>query len=250
MFRKRFKPRLFRSKKPLSNRNVFFITCFLFIFTSIISLFFVNQTVEPIIMNIAKKEINRIATEAIYESVDEYMGKINMEDFISTTNTDSSSPTYTINPKTSISFRTNITKDIQNRLGFKQTNPFDSPTAANEQFNQVIYHIPLGVVTGNALLANYGPKIPVKMATVGHVESDFKTELTNSGINNTFLELTVLFKVKMQIVIPSFSEETLVQQEINVGGILIKGNVPSYYSNGIGGVSPAIMKPEDVKKEK
>ena len=61
------------------------------------------------------------------------------------------------------------------------------------------------------------------MATVGHVESDFKTELTNSGINNTFLELTVLFKVKMQIVIPSFSEETLVQQEINVGGILMKG---------------------------
>ena len=33
-------------------------------------------------MNIAKTEINRIATEAIYESVDEYMGKINMEDFI------------------------------------------------------------------------------------------------------------------------------------------------------------------------
>ena len=238
------------AQKNLFPIEMFFsLPVFFFIFTSIISLFFVNQTVEPIIMNIAKKEINRIATEAIYESVDEYMAKINMEDFITLTSTDSSSPTYTINPKTSISFRTNITKDIQNKLGFIQTNPFDSPTAANEQFNQVIYHIPLGVVTRNALLANYGPKIPVKMATVGHVESDFKTELTNSGINNTFLELTVLFKVKMQIVIPSFSEETLVQQEINVGGILINGNVPSYYSNGTGGVSPAIMKPEDVKKE-
>lgn len=212
------------------------------------SLFFVNRTVEPIIMNIAKKEINRIATEAIYESVDEYMKKINMEDFITMTNSNSSSPTYTINPKTSISFRTNITREIQNKLGFIQTNPFDSPTAAKEQFNQVIYKIPLGVVTGNALLANYGPKIPVKMATVGHVESDFKTELTNSGINNTFLELTVLFKVKMQIVIPSFSEETLVQQEINVGGILMKGNVPSYYSNGGGGIAPVIMKPEEEKR--
>ena len=142
MFRKRFKPRLFRSKKPLSTRKCFFHYLFLFLFTSILSLFFVNQTVEPIIMNIAKNEINRIATEAIYESVDEYMGKINMEDFITLTNPDSSSPTYTINPKTSISFRTNITKEIQNKLGFKQTNPFDSPTAANEQFNQVIYNIP------------------------------------------------------------------------------------------------------------
>ena len=248
MFRKKYKPRMFRSKRPLSTRNVFFITFFLFLFTSMLSLFYVNQTVEPIIMNIAKKEINRIATEAIYEAVDEYMEKINMEDFITMSNADSSSPTYTINPKTSINFRTNITKEIQNKLGFIQTNPFDNPTAADEQFNQVIYNIPLGVVTGNALLANYGPKIPVKMATVGHVESDFKTKLTNSGINNTFLELTVLFKVQMQIVIPSFSEETLVQQEINVGGILMRGNVPSYYSNGIGGMAPAIMKPEDVKK--
>ena len=42
----------------------------------------------------------------------------------------------------------------------------------------------------------------------------------------------------MQIVIPSFSEETLVQQEINVGGILIKGNVPSYYSNGTSELPP------------
>ena len=248
MFRKRFKPRRFRSKRPLSTKNVFFITFFLFLFTSMLSLFFVNQTVEPIIMNIAKKEINRIASEAIYESVDEYMSQINMEEFITMTNPDSSTPTYTINPKTSISFRTNITKEIQKKLGFKQTNPFNTPTPAEEQFNQAIYNIPLGVVTGNALLANYGPKIPVKMATVGHVESDFQTKLTNSGINNTFLELTVLFKVKMQIVIPSFSEETLVQQEINVGGILMKGSVPSYYSNGSGGVAPAIMKPEENKK--
>jgi sporulation protein YunB len=244
MFRKRFKPRLFRPKKPLSTRKVFLISFVLFLITSTFSLSFVNQTVEPMIMNIAKNEINRIATEAIYEAVDEYMGKINMEDFITITNADSPSPTYVINPQTAIHFRTDITKKIHNKLGFKQTNPFDSSVAANEQFNQVIYNIPLGVVTGNALLANYGPTVPVKMATVGHVESDFKTALTNSGINNTFLELTVLFKVKMQIVIPSFSEETLVQQEINVGGILIKGSVPSYYSNGTGGLPPAIMKPE------
>jgi sporulation protein YunB len=248
MFRKKFKTRTFRKKGPLSTRQVFFITFLLFLATSLLSLSFVNQTVEPIIMNIAKTEINRIATEAIYESVDEYMGKINMEDFITATHSDSSSPTYSINPKTSISFRTNITKDIQSKLGIKQTNPFHSALNTDEQFNQAIYYIPLGVVTGNALLANYGPKIPVKMATVGHVESDFKTELTNSGINNTFLQLTVLFKVKMQIVIPSFSEETLVQQEINVGGILINGDVPSYYSNGTGGIAPAVMKPESEKK--
>ena len=248
MFRKRFKPRMFRKKGPLSTRQVFFITFFLFLVTNIISLSFVNNTIEPIIMNIAKNEINRIATEAIYESVDEYMKKTNIEDLITVNNSGSSSPTYSINPKTSISFRTNITKAIQNKLGLKQSNPFDSSLATDGQLNGAIYKIPLGVITNNSLLANYGPKIPVKMAAISHVESDFKTKLTSSGINNVLLELTVLFKVKMQIVIPSLSDETLVQQEINVGGILINGEVPSYYSNGTGGVAPALMKPESEKK--
>lgn len=248
MFRKRFKPKKIHKKGPLSTRQTFFITFLLFLVTSIISLSFVNQTVEPIIMNVAKNEINRIATEAIYESVDENMKKINTEEFIVVNNSNSSSSSYSINPKTLISLRTNVSKDIQNKLGIVQTNPFQSSQPDDEQFKNIIYYIPLGVITGNALLANYGPKIPVKMATVGHVESDFKTNLTNSGINNTFLELTVLFKVKMQIVIPSFSEATFVQQKINVGGILIKGNVPSYYSNGTGSVAPAIMKPEEEKK--
>jgi sporulation protein YunB len=240
---------MFRKKGPLSMRQVFIISFFLFLITSIFSLSYVNQTIEPIIMNIAKKEINRIATEAIYESVDENMKKINMDEFITMyNNAGSSTPSYSINPKTSNSLRTNIAKDIQKKLGINQTNPFDSSSVADEQFTGIIYYIPLGVVTGNALLANYGPKIPVKMAAVGHVESDFITNVTTSGINNVFLELTVLFKVNMQIVIPSFSEETLVQQEINVGGILINGQVPSYYSNGTGGVAPAIMKPEEQKK--
>lgn len=240
MFQKRFRPKKFRKKGPLSTRQVLFITFFLFLATSMISFSFVNQTVEPIVMNIAKNEINRIATEAIYDAVEENMENINMNDFI----VPHTNGTTTINPKTSITLRAKITKDIQKKLGFTQPNTFNASTNDKEQFKAVVYYIPLGVVTGNNLLANYGPKIPVKMASIGHVESDFTTKMTDSGINNVLLELIVHFKVNMQIVIPSFSEETLVQQDINVGGILIKGDVPSYYSNGTGTIAPAIMKPE------
>lgn len=248
MLRKKFKPKKYYKKKPLTTRQVLFFTFFLFLSTSILSLFYVNQTVEPTIMKIANTEINRIATEAIYESVEKNMGEINMKDFIVLNKTGTSSPSYSINPNTLISLRTKVSKDIENKLGMVQTNPFQTTVPDNEQFQSVTYYIPLGVVTGNALLANYGPKIPVKMAAVGHVESDFQTNLINSGINNTFLELTVLFKVKIQIVIPSLSKETVVNQKINAGGILINGEVPSYFSNGngngIGVVTPSNMKPK------
>ena len=52
-----------------------------------------------------------------------------------------------------------------------------------------IYYIPLGVVTGNCILSNFGPKVPVKMSVIGNVDSDLKTKLEDSGINNVYYGL-------------------------------------------------------------
>lgn len=53
----------------------------------------------------------------------------------------------------------------------------------------MIYYIPLGVVTRTSILANIGPKIPVEMSLIGHVEMDYEFKSTSAGINNTYLEL-------------------------------------------------------------
>ncbi|MFB5282980.1 sporulation protein YunB [Peribacillus sp. Hz7] len=251
MFRARRKSKLFRKKGPLKTRHVFFISFILFIFTSILSLSFVNKTVEPVIMNIAKNEVDRIATKAIHESIDENMEKTNLNEVIMKNDTgDNNPPSYTINPEASIRLQADIRNDIQKKLGIIESNPFTTASSIDdEQLKEVVYYIPLGVITGNALLANYGPKIPVKMAAIGHVESDFNTHLTHAGINTVFLELTVNFKVNMQIVIPSLADDMIVEHKINAGGILIEGDVPSYYSNGSSTVAPAIMKPEEEEKK-
>ncbi|MGE6378647.1 sporulation protein YunB [Peribacillus muralis] len=245
MFRKRFRPMKFRKKGPLPTRKVFLYSFILFIISSIMTLWYVDKAIEPVIMSVAENEIKRIATETIHESVDENIAKIDMKKII--TNNEAgkgTSSSYSFNPAVYSELRANITNDIQDKLGIKQGNPFKkgSTKINDEQYKSVVYYIPLGVVTGNNLLSNYGPEIPVKMSVIGNVESDLRTKLTNAGINNVYYELIVDFDVNIQIVIPSFTKETKVSQEVTVGSLLIEGDVPSYFSNGNGAVAPAIMK--------
>lgn len=235
----------FRKKGPLPTRKVFLYSFILFILSSIMTLWYVDKTIEPVIMNVAENEIKRIATETIHESVDENISKIDMKEIITNNKgTEGTSSSYSFNPVIYSELRANITKDIQRKLGIKQGNPFKTGSAKinDEQYKSVVYYIPLGVVTGNNLLSNYGPEIPVKMSVIGNVESDLRTKLTNAGINNVYYELIVDFDVNIQIVIPSFTKETKVSQEVTVGSLLIEGDVPSYFSNGNGAVAPAIMK--------
>ncbi|MGG4264613.1 sporulation protein YunB [Peribacillus simplex] len=245
MFRKRFRTKKFRKKGPLPTRKVFLYSFILFIISSIMTFWYVDKSIEPVIMNVAELEIKRIATETIHESVDENISKIDMNKIITQNEggKDSSS-SYSFNPAIYSELRANIIKDIQNKLGIDQGNPFKKGSSKinDEQYKSVVYYIPLGVVTGNNILSNYGPEIPVKMSVIGNVESDLKTKLTNAGINNVYYELIVDFDVNIQIVIPSFTKETKVSQEVTVGSLLIEGDVPSYYSNGNGSVAPAIMK--------
>ncbi|WP_285768253.1 sporulation protein YunB [Peribacillus sp. SI8-4] len=235
----------FKKKGPLPTRKVFLYSFILFIISSIMTLWYVDKTIEPIIMNVAENEIKRIATETIHESVDENISKIDMKEIITNNKgSEGVSSSYSFNPVIYSKLRANITNDIQRKLGIKQGNPFKTGSAKinDEQYKSVVYYIPLGVVTGNNLLSNYGPEIPVKMSVIGNVESDLRTKLTNAGINNVYYELIVDFDVNIQIVIPSFTKETKVSQEVTVGSLLIEGDVPSYFSNGNGTVAPAIMK--------
>ena len=237
----------FRKKGPLPTRKVFLYSFILFILSSMITLWYVDRSIQPVIMNVAENEIKRIATETIHEAVDENISKVDMDKIIVVNKSNNgAAPTYSFNPTIYNSLRSNITKDIQNKLGIKKGNPFNEQAVnAEEQFKSVVYYIPLGVVTGNSILSNFGPKVPVKMSVIGNVDSDLKTKLEDAGINNVYYELFVDFDVNIQIVIPAFSKVTKVSQEVKVGSLLMQGDVPSYYSNGSGSVAPAIMKEEN-----
>lgn len=89
--------------------------------------------------------------------------------------------------------------------------------------------IPLGVIFGNSLFSAEGPRIKVKVIPSGSVETDFKSEFTSAGINQTRHRIYLEVKTKVGIVIPFTKKDTEIVTCIPVAETVIIGDVPIYY---------------------
>ncbi len=111
----------------------------------------------------------------------------------------------------------------------------------NDLKKGIIYNIPTGVVFGNTILSNIGPKIPVKFSLIGSVTSNINTKITNYGINNALIEVYVDLTVELEVILPLMTDNIEVTSSIPIAIKLIQGNIPSYYANALN--SPSLSVP-------
>lgn len=89
--------------------------------------------------------------------------------------------------------------------------------------------IPLGAVLGETVLAARGPKINIRIIPIGSVETDFRSEFSSAGINQTRHRIYIIFKVEMGVAIPFVERKTVVTTSLPVAETVIVGEVPYYY---------------------
>jgi len=107
----------------------------------------------------------------------------------------------------------------------------------------IVYYVPLGQATKNALLGNLGPKIPVRFNAIGHMESDIETEFEEVGINNIYIKVLIKLKVSVQIIIPFATKVAKLEQKIPIALGILEGEVPQFYNSGGEGGAPSIELP-------
>lgn len=90
--------------------------------------------------------------------------------------------------------------------------------------------IPIGTLTGVAVLAGRGPSLSVKMQTVGSSSAAFRNEFSAAGINQTKHQILLDVDVNMSILLPGFSTYTTVSNVISVAETVIVGGVPQTYT--------------------
>ena len=98
--------------------------------------------------------------------------------------------------------------------------------------NGIIYEIPTGIIFNNGLLANLGPKIPIKLSLIGDIVTDINTDIKDYGINNAVIQVSVKITISEQVIFPYDSSQIKVETNVPVAMKLIQGNVPGYYFNG------------------
>lgn len=113
------------------------------------------------------------------------------------------------------------------------SNSFLLNTKIDKLKKGIVAEVPIGVITGNTLLSNLGPKIPVKLAIMGEIESELETEIKHYGINNALVTVYANIKVSEKIYMPVASSKVVVTQKIPIAIKLIQGVVPDCYFGAI-----------------
>lgn len=91
--------------------------------------------------------------------------------------------------------------------------------------------IPLGAFSGIKLLAGSGPNVNIKIASIGNVETDLKSEFKAQGINQTLHRVYLQVKCQIGILTPFSNIEESVTNQVLIAENVIVGNIPSSYYN-------------------
>ena len=89
--------------------------------------------------------------------------------------------------------------------------------------------IPLGSLTGWALLSNRGPAVTAEILSAAVPSARFESQFTAAGINQTLHRVVLSLEVEVTLLLPGGTEEKRVDSQLVVSETLLVGEVPETY---------------------
>lgn len=181
-------------------------------------LFLATAQMRPLLESLAttraSNTVNRIVFEAVNDAIQN--GDISYETLISLEK----------------DHEGRITAVHSNMAAFNrlQTQILDIILARIDQVSTRELSIPIGTLTGSALLAGRGPRISVRMESVGSSSASFANRFESAGINQTKHQIVLQVDVRVAILLPGFTATTDVSNSITVAETIIVGAVPDTYT--------------------
>ncbi len=205
-----------RRKKPL-------LICGVIISIILLIVFRTERIMRPYAQLQAEHFAEKTANEIIEKTVSSYLerNKFTYNDFAVVLYDDSKKANsietipYTIN-KVQSDLTLLINKELE-RSGSKST------------------EIPSGTLTSSFLLNGKGPKIKIKVAPIGVAGVELKSELNDSGINQTVHRISAVISARMSSSSPLYSFDVVTKFELILAESVIVGSVPE--------ISPYNIKP-------
>ncbi len=227
-------------KKRKHSKLNFFLFVIILMIISIVFLFtYINKKITPVFLEYAEFQASKIATYVISKAIDEEVSKnLDIEDlFISSKDSSGNIKSIDFNPitinKISNLIKSNIfeyLEDLENGNIEKIKNTALFSSRINEG---IVFEIPSGIIFNNVLLANIGPKVPVKLSLTGDILTNIHTKVTDYGINNAVVEVVINVEVYEQVILPFTTKRVTINTDIPIAVKLIQGEIPSYYFNNL-----------------
>ncbi len=91
--------------------------------------------------------------------------------------------------------------------------------------------IALGSFTGSKFLAGRGPGVPIRISSIGNVETDLRSEFSAQGINQTLHRVYLQVDCEVSILTPYNTISEKVSNQVLLIENVIVGKIPSAYYN-------------------
>ncbi|WP_226669420.1 sporulation protein YunB [Metabacillus litoralis] len=233
---------------PLPFRYVLLLTLVIFIILTAGSFWVVNKEIKPTLLRIANLEASSVATTIIQEAVKEEVIDTEQAKTLVTTDKDNNGDInmITLNSSTVRNVLRKVTDNITTKLEEIEKENFHSTEKGSQEMeldHGIVYSIPLGQITDNAILSTLGPDIPIRFYLIGDVHSDIVQTTKEYGINSANHQVSIFAEVTVQVVIPFATDKITIDNTIPVINIFEPGDVPDYYNNS-GKDTPAIELPK------
>jgi sporulation protein YunB len=217
MFRRGWRSRPAKKRK----RRAIFLALLIFLLFTVQGFVFVEKKLRPPLMAVAMLRVKQVATQAINTAISEQIAKGTDFEKLIDWRTDK-------NGKIT-GFMLNYTEHM--RISSQTINLVQDVL---DQLKEIPEHIPLGMALDSAIIASFGPKVPVKFTPVGAVKVDLSTRQQDAGINMILVEVYIRISTEVAVIIPFDTEPELVQTEIPISYVLVVGDVPMYYYDNKG----------------
>ncbi len=188
------------------------------LFTGVIALLFMLELrLRPVIATLTKVEVESRFTEVIDDAIlqDLTQRGTGYEDFV---NIERDGDGNIRALTTNMASMNLLRAELENRV-------FD----AIDEIDISSIGIPLGSLSGLELLWGRGPEITARSITVGILNTDFVSEFSEAGINQTSHRIYLDIRAPLTIMIGSGTIQTEVSTYLCVAETIIVGTVPNSY---------------------
>ena len=185
-----------------------------------ITVYFTNK-IEPTLSGICDYKAKIYSYDLINEGIDEQLtqNEYSCEDFLEIV-TDESGNITAVN--------TNMTNASNTAICISE--------AIREKFEadgKMYYDIKIGTLTGLGLLYDKGVSIPLTIEPQGYIETNIISKFTETGINQTTLEIIVQVKMTTTSQLPLYSRATQTVIDTPIAQTMILGKIPNYIGSGV-----------------
>lgn len=180
---------------------------------------FVNGRIWPALEAAATSQATNLMTQAINAAVDDCLEQNGMgyADFVIVeTDTVGKVTSLTSNTAQTNRFKRLVTDAIIQRIG---------------EMDPGALGVPLGTLTGQALLSGVGPSVRVRVDSVGSVTVDYSNSFTEAGLNQTLHRICLDVDATAYLFLPGKILPVSVSSSICVAETVIVGEAPDTYLN-------------------